>query len=42
MKYLQVKLPDNLHWQFKKKCFEKQKNMSEQVKLWVEGFVKEA
>lgn len=40
MKYLQIKLPDDLHWQFKKKCFEDKTDMSTQVRKWVKDYVK--
>ena len=41
MKFLQVKLPDDLHWRFKRKCFEKQKTMTEMIKAKVEELLKE-
>ena len=39
MKYLQVKLPDDMHWQLKKKCFEDKKDMSERIREWIKEYV---
>lgn len=40
MKFLQVKLPDDMHKDFKRKCLEKEIDMSEKVRQWVKKFVK--
>lgn len=40
MKCLQVKLDDDLHKNFKRKCLEKEIDMSEQVRKWIEKFIK--
>ena len=40
MKFLQVKLSDDLHKDFKRKCLEKEIDMSEKVRQWIKRFVK--
>ena len=35
MKYLQVKLPDDMHKSFKRKCFNNEIDMSEKVREWI-------
>ena len=40
MKYLQVKLDDEIHKRFKRKCFDKEIDMSVKVREWIEKFIK--
>lgn len=40
MKYLQVKLPDDLHKDFKRWCFEKETEMSAKVREWIKKALK--
>ena len=39
MKYLQVKLPEDMHKNFKRKCFNKEINMSDLVRKWIEKYL---
>ena len=40
MKYLQVKLPDEMHKNFKRMCLEQEVDMSEQIRNWIEKYIK--
>lgn len=40
MKYLQVKLPDNMHDNFKKACEKNKIGMSKVVKSWIDKYIK--
>lgn len=40
MKNLQVKLPDDMHKRFKRKCFDKEIDMSEKVREWIDKYIK--
>lgn len=40
MKYLQIKLPDDMHKKFKRKCLEKEIDMSVKVREWIEKYNK--
>ena len=39
MKFLQVKLEDEVHKNFKRKCFEKETDMSEKVREWIKKYL---
>ena len=39
MKYLQVKLPDDMHKNFKRKCLDKEVDMSEKVRDWITKYL---
>lgn len=39
MKFLQVKLSDDIHKQFKRKCFDKEINMSDLVREWIKKYL---
>ena len=39
MKYLQVKLDDDLHKNFKRKCFDKEIEMSTKIREWIKKYV---
>ena len=40
MKYLQVKLPDDMHDNFKKTCEQNKIGMSKVVKSWINRYIK--
>lgn len=40
MKFLQIKVPDNIHKSFKRLCFELDTDMSAQVRMWINDFLK--
>lgn len=40
MKWLQVKLDNDIHKNFKRKCFEKDTDMSEKVREWIKEYLK--
>lgn len=39
MKHLQIRINDDLHKKFKRKCFDKEIEMSTLIRLWIEKFV---
>lgn len=40
MKNLQVKLEDDIHKRFKRKCFNQEIDMSMKVREWIEKYLK--
>lgn len=39
MKYLQVRLDNDMHKKFKRKCLDKEVEMSDKVRKWIENFI---
>lgn len=39
MKWLQVKLPDDMHKNFKRKCFDNDIDMSDKVRKWIKKYL---
>lgn len=39
MKFLQVKLSDDMHKKFKMKCFNEDNDMSEKIRQWIGKYI---
>lgn len=39
MKFLQVKLEDSIHKDFKRKCLDNEIDMSEKVREWIKKYI---
>lgn len=40
MKYLQIKLADDIHKRFKRKCLENDTEMSKRIRAWIMEYLK--